>query len=106
MDETYPPSQWLTAVAGTILVLNLLDGIFTLLFVTSGAAVEANPLMEVLLSHGALSFMIVKHMLVSLGILLLLRMSSNRLAKVGLCSVLPIYALLIAYHVSMSFTLL
>jgi hypothetical protein len=98
-------TRCLTRIAQAVLVLNLLDAIFTLVYVTGGDATEANPLMEVLLAHGPLQFVITKHVLVSLGVLLLWRMRSHRLAKVGLWSVFPVYALLVLYHVSMSLAL-
>ena len=94
------PLSWLFVAAAACIVLNLVDALFTLVYVTSGAAVEANPLMAVLLDASPLWFMIGKLALVSLGVQLLWRFRHQRLAVLGLCTVLCMYTALAAYHVS------
>jgi hypothetical protein len=45
----------------------------------------------------------VKHLLVSLGVLSLVRWSStHRLARAGLMTAVPVYSILICYHISMT----
>ncbi|MBI4510026.1 MAG: hypothetical protein HY698_10360 [Deltaproteobacteria bacterium] len=92
-------TDWVTGLAQATLVLNLLDGVFTLLVVLSGLAVEANPLMGRLLDLGPVQFMVGKTALVSMGVWLLWRMRSNRLAVAGLMATMVVYALLVLYHI-------
>jgi len=89
----------LKVAAATILIFNLLDALFTLLFVTLGVAVEANPLMDEALSS-PMRFMIIKLSLVSLGVLLLWRMRARRTAAVALMGSALAYSSLMVYHLS------
>lgn len=81
------------------LVLNLLDAGFTLFAVRAGLAVEANPLMQELLSRGAISFMLGKVVMVSLGITVLWRLRWLRMAIVGSVAAFLTYALICAWHI-------
>ena len=92
--------KMLERFAVAILVLNLLDAVFTLVLVTAGVAVEANPLMETALSRSPLAFMLAKLALVSLGILFLYRMRHHRFAALALIGSAIVYAGVVAYHVS------
>jgi uncharacterized membrane protein YqjE len=80
-------------------VLNLLDGAFTLFSVGAGLAVETNPLMNELLLRGPVSFMLGKIAIVSLGILLLWRLRQLRMALVGSCAAFFVYAGIFVWHV-------
>jgi hypothetical protein len=101
-----PPTEWTRAslalriAAAVILLLNLLDASFTLLWTTSGLATEANPLMEQVLSHSPLQFMLVKTALVSLGLLLLWRLRWQRMAKLAIVGSALGYSVLAVYHLS------
>lgn len=96
----YPKiSPWLKRIAALILVLNLFDGIITLALIHTGLATEANPLMDELLGHGAVSFMFFKTALVSLSVLLLWRLRNLRVAAFSLYAGGATYALLALYHV-------
>lgn len=88
----------LHAVLGLTVVFNLLDAAFTLFAVRSGLAVEANPLMNELLSHGPMSFMLGKVAMVSLGILLLWRLRRLRMAMVGSVAAFLTYAGIVGWH--------
>jgi Domain of unknown function (DUF5658) len=90
---------WLVAFL-LVLSANALDATFTLWAVELGDAVEANPLMEVLLARGPTTFVVVKHVLVSLGLLLLWRFRARPLARAGAWLVLPIYPAIVAYELS------
>ena len=92
--------KMLERFAVAILVLNLLDAVFTLVLVTAGVAVEANPLMETALARSPLAFMLAKLTLVSLGILFLYRMRHHRFAALALIGSAIVYAGVVAYHVS------
>jgi hypothetical protein len=83
-----------------LLVSNALDATLTLCAIEFGDAVEANPLMEVLLAKGPLVFVVVKHLLVSLGLMLLWRFRARPLARAGVWAVLPVYPALLAYELS------
>ena len=80
----------------------MLDALFTLCAVQGGYATEANPLMDVLLSRDPLAFVLLKHLLVSLALVLLWRMRWHRWARLGLWTAAPAYSLLLAYHVMMA----
>jgi hypothetical protein len=90
---------WVMATV-VLLLSNLLDAALTLCAVEFGDAVEANPLMAALLAHGPLVFVVVKHLLVSLGLVLLWRFRERPLARAGAWLVLPIYPALVMYEVS------
>lgn len=86
--------------AGAILILNLLDAIFTIGWVQLGAAEEANPLMALPLASGPLAFMVVKLSLVSLCVALLWRLRARPTAIAALYGGATVYTMLLAYHVS------
>lgn len=95
----------LSYVAGMVIVLNLIDGIFTILYTHLGVATEANPLMDQVLSASPVVFMITKLMLVSLGVCLLWRLRHRRVAAAGLIAVGSAYACLFVYHLSAAYHL-
>ena len=90
----------LGVAAAALLVLNLLDAMFTIGFIQLGAAEEANPLMALPMADGPLAFMLIKLSLVSLGVTLLWRLQRHRGAVIALCSGATVYAALVAYHIS------
>ena len=90
----------LTLVAGAVIVLNLLDAIFTLFYTHGGYASESNPMMQVALAAHPVLFVLAKIGLVSLGVLLLWRMRHHRTAVLGLVGTSAAYALLVLYHLS------
>lgn len=87
-------------MAGAVIVLNLVDAIFTILYTRFGVATEANPLMDQVLSSGPLVFMITKLSLVSLGVYLLWRLRHRRSAVAGLVAVGSAYVWLLVHHLS------
>jgi hypothetical protein len=90
---------WVTVTA-LLLACNLLDATLTLCAIEFGDAIEANPLMAALLAHGPTLFVIVKHLLVSAGLVLLWRFRTRPLARAGAWLVLPIYPALVMYEVT------
>lgn len=90
--------SWLHDVIKALLVLNLFDSIFTLVWVYSGIAEEANILLRELVATNAVAFMFVKVALVSLGALLLWRYRTHTVAVAGLMLVFIAYVCLFIYH--------
>ncbi|MCA9679120.1 MAG: hypothetical protein H6708_10550 [Kofleriaceae bacterium] len=90
----------LTMIAGAILVLNLIDAVFTLIYVHLGLAVEGNPLMGQALTRGPVGFMLVKLALVSMGVLVLFRLRRRRAASVALVASAIAYSSLLVYHLT------
>ena len=90
--------QWLEAIVNTVLVLNVFDAIMTMVWVSGGAAIEANPFLSDLVNANPLSFVTVKLALVSLGSLLLWRNRGHALAVVAIFVAFLAYYFLLLYH--------
>jgi hypothetical protein len=96
----------LRGIAQSVLVLNLLDGIFTLLWVQGFGAGEANILLRDLAAQHAVQFMVVKLAMVSLGTLFLWRQRTNPLAVVAIFVAFFSYFQVLLLHLHHSVTLL
>lgn len=94
--------EWLYGLAKGILVLNLMDGVFTLIWVEYFQAGERNLMMSDLVYSNGLSFMLVKLTLVSLGTLFLWRYRSNALAVISLFIAFLSYYLVFLVHLEYS----
>lgn len=94
--------EWLYAIAKWLLVLNLLDGVFTLIWVEHFGAGEFNIMMRDLVTQSAVLFMMTKLTLVSLGTLFLWRNRSNPLAVVSLFLAFFSYYLVLLIHLEYS----
>ena len=94
--------QWLNTIAKWLLVLNLLDGVFTLIWVEHFGAGEFNIMMRDLVTQSAVLFMMTKLTLVSLGTLFLWRNRSNPLAVVSLFVAFFSYYLVLLVHLEYS----
>ena len=82
----------------SLILLNVLDGMFTLVSVNAGLATEINPLMDILISTHPVLFMFTKMLLVYLGALLLWRYRDNAIATVSLYLCCVTYSFVILYH--------
>jgi hypothetical protein len=91
--------RWLNGIVKAVLVLNLLDALFTLLWVSAGLATEANVLLETLAHGHPVLFVTVKLGLVSLGSILLWWRRDRPLAVVSLFGAFMVYYLVLLYHV-------
>ncbi len=98
--------RWLYGIAKSLLVLNLLDGIFTLVWVQYFGAGEANILLRDLVEGHAVLFMIAKLALVSLGTLFLWRRRDNPLAVIAIFVAFFSYYEVLLLHLRYSATLL
>lgn len=83
-----------------LLVLNLLDGLFTLSFLQLGLAEEANPLMRWAYERSPLAFMASKLLLVHLGAWMLWINRHSEAARAALAAGVLLYAGIVAYHCS------
>jgi hypothetical protein len=91
------PFQWRHLVP-VILVLNLVDSCFTLAWISSGMATEANEVMATVLELGPVAFAMVKMCLVTGGVYVLVVRSQTRLAQVGLSLTTVVYTLVCTHH--------
>jgi hypothetical protein len=90
--------RFLRRVVGAVLVMNLLDGVLTLVWIALGTASEANPLLAQLAHQQPVLFMGVKTALVALGSLLLWRHRKRRAAVVAIFVCFLAYYFLLLYH--------
>jgi uncharacterized membrane protein len=96
---------WLQGIVKTVLVLNLLDSIFTLLWVRAGLAREANLMIDRLVEHHAVAFVAVKLGLVGMGSWLLWSRRDRPTAVVAIFVAFLVYYLLLLYHLQYAATL-
>jgi hypothetical protein len=87
-----------------ILALNLLDAFATLRHLEHGAT-ELNPFMKALLSRGAADFLIVKHVLASLGVIGIALHPGRRAPVAALCVLLPLYSVLAVYQIALFYVM-
>ena len=96
---------WLHGVVKTVLVLNLLDALFTLVWVRFGFAREANLMIDKLIDHQPLVFIAVKLGLVGMGSWLLWQRRDHPTAVVAIFIAFLVYYLVLLYHVQYAATL-
>lgn len=93
---------WLQGIVKAVVVLNLLDAIFTLWWVRLGLAEEANALLRDLVSERPLAFVLVKLGLVSLGAIFLWLRRQRAFAVIAIFAAFFIYYLVLLHHLSYS----
>ena len=98
--------RWLHGIVKTVLVLNLLDAIFTLVWVRWGFAREANLMIDKLVEGHALAFISVKLGLVGMGSWLLWQRRNHATAVVAIFIAFLAYYLVLLYHVQHAATLM
>lgn len=91
--------RWLQGIVKAVLVLNLLDALFTLIWVHAGLASEANPLVAELVNENAVGFVLVKLGLVGLGSWLLWQRRQRPIAVIGIVAAFLTYYLILLYHI-------
>lgn len=97
--------RWLHGIVKTVLVLNLLDAIFTLVWVRFGFAREANLMIDRLVDHHAVGFFAVKLGLVGMGSWLLWQYRNHATAVIAIFIAFLTYYLVLLYHVQHAATL-
>ena len=88
----------------SILFLNLVDAFATLHHLAYGAE-ELNPLMLSVLHHGALPFLLVKHLLASVGVIGIALYPRQRAAHLALAILFPIYLALACYQICLFYVM-
>ena len=83
-----------------LLVLNLLDAIFTYVWVSLGLAKEANPLMDYLISYSPTVFLVYKVLIVNLGVFILWRGKDKLLCKVLIVPLTGLYLWVLGIHLT------
>jgi hypothetical protein len=98
--------RWLHGIVCVVLVLNLVDAVFTLLWVGAGLAREANPLLAHLVRQYPVGFALAKLGLVGLSSVLLWRLRHRPLAVVSIFCSFVVYYLVLLHHLSFLGTIL
>ena len=106
MDKSFDLDDLLRKSIVAIFLLNVVDGLLTLLWVGMGIAQEANPLMDLLIGFHPAIFMSGKLALVALGIALLWRHLRLGVTVVAIFLLLLVYYSLLLYHLSFASQLL
>lgn len=87
-------------VSVAVLVLNLLDALFTLAFLQLELAVEANPLMSLAYRSSPLAFVLIKLSMVQIGIMILHLNRQYQVAQYALNIAAAVYAGIVSYHLA------
>lgn len=98
--------RWLNGIVKAVLVMNLIDAVLTLLWVRTGFATEANPLISQIVEQHAFLFVASKLTLVFLGTAMLWRLRREPLAVVGIFAAFLVYYAVLVYHLSFASILL
>ena len=88
----------LTRASALLILGNLLDALFTYLFLQMNLVSEANPLMAWAYESSPVSFMLLKLSCVQLGVLLLWAHRHVVAAQVALQAAAGLYVAIVAYH--------
>ena len=94
--------RWLEGIIKAVIILNLLDALFTLFWVKSGIVKEKNILLSDLITNHPMIFIAVKITLVSCGSILLWSFRKRILAVIGIFVVFVTYYLILLYHLKYS----
>ncbi len=87
-------------ICAAILLLNLIDALLTLLFLQSGLAEEANPLMDLAYRTSPMAFLLLKLAMVQAGILILHYHRRVPVAQHALHGVAAVYVAIVGYHLA------
>lgn len=93
--------EWMSYLIGAIFVLNAIDAVATVTWVSADMAYEANPLMAQLLEVHPVLFVATKVTLVGLCVYLLWRHCDRTLSVIATIVLFGLYYALIVYHLSL-----
>lgn len=91
--------RWLHGIVKCVLVLNLLDAVFTLLWVGGGLAREANPFIAELVDENPVGFVVMKTALVAGGSWLLWERREHPYAVIGIFAGFVAYYAVLVHHI-------
>jgi hypothetical protein len=91
---------YISPASVALLLLNLLDGLFTMTFLQLDVAEELNPLMRAAYAHSPLLFMLSKLVIVNAGLLLLCVHRSMRASRLAIRAGALVYAVINVYHLA------
>jgi hypothetical protein len=90
--------RWLEGIVTMVFILNVMDGILTLVWLFTEQATEANPLMDNLIKIHPVLFISVKMALVFLGTALLWRLRQKATAVIAIFVAFICYYAILIYH--------
>jgi hypothetical protein len=93
-------SFYISPASVALLVLNLLDGLFTLTFLQLEVAEELNPLMRGAYEISPLTFMLAKLLIVNAGLTLLCLHRGMRASRLAIRAGAVVYAIINVYHLA------
>ncbi|MDG2049065.1 MAG: DUF5658 family protein [Myxococcota bacterium] len=88
------------ALVVSVLLLNILDALFTMLWIQRGGS-EGNPAMAWVLEFGNSAFLVQKCLIVGIWLILLLVHKNFLIARIGLWVLASVYFLLLLYHIAL-----
>ena len=91
---------YISPASVALLVLNLLDGLFTLTFLQLEVAEELNPLMRLAYERSPLLFMLAKLVIVNAGLSLLCVHRGMAASRIAIRAGALIYAVINVYHLA------
>ena len=83
-----------------LLLFNMLDGLFTTVYLQLNLATEANPLMRIAHDGSPMTFMVSKLMMVNVGLFILATHSRFAAARAAVHGAAVLYAGIVAYHLA------
>lgn len=83
----------------SILVLSLVDGILTTVWLALGLAKEANPIMDLAISHSYETFIILKMSLTIFGVYTLSLFTELKIVRLSVYFIYTVYFLVFSYHI-------
>lgn len=93
-------SFYMSPASVALLVLNLMDGLFTLTFLQLDVAEELNPLMREAYEFSPMLFMVAKLIIVNAGLTLLCLHRAMRASVLAIRAGAVIYAIITVYHLA------
>lgn len=93
-------SFYVSPASVALLMLNLMDGLFTLLFLQLGVAEELNPLMRLAYEQSPLVFMFSKLVIVNAGLWLLCLHRRLTASRIAIRAGAVVYGIIVVYHLA------
>jgi len=101
VKKLFGSDRFYFSTLGAILIMNLMDAVFTLIWVEGGFTEELNPIMVEALSLGPAAFMTLKLSLVSLAVWLLWNRRRKKIARILVPPLALVYCTIVGIHLCM-----